>query len=368
MNNPTIIVTGGHLTPAQAVIDVLQKKYPSWNIVWVGRKYAFEGTKTQSAEYENIVRLGIPFVSLTTGRLQRKFSFYTIPSLLKIPVGIVQSMLILKKYKPALVVSFGGYIALPVALAAYVLRIPVLTHEQTHHIGASNKIIGLVAKKICVTFPETLSEVPKEKGVLTGLPIRKEIFSPPAKPSFPMPNSRLALLYITGGSTGAQSLNDKLFPFIEKLLESWVVVHQTGEISYKKALKTKESVRHQERYIIAPFFQGEDVAWLLHHARVVIGRSGANTVAELSAVGTPAVLVSLPWAGGNEQEQNARAYVQTGNAVLLDQDSVSEENVMNTLHTLTKKLKHGQQHTQLPDAAHSVAEEIEICLSYGREV
>lgn len=134
------------MTPAQAVIDVLQKKYPSWNIVWVGRKYAFEGTKTQSAEYTYIVRLGIPFVSLTTGRLQRKFSRYTIPSLLKIPIGIIQSILILKKYRPTLVLSFGGYIGLPVALAAYILRIPVLTHEQTHHIGMSNKIIGSIAK------------------------------------------------------------------------------------------------------------------------------------------------------------------------------------------------------------------------------
>src|SRR3989339_179224 len=106
MGNPTILITGGHYTPALAVIEEMQEIHPTWKILWVGRKYAFEGSRVPS-------------------------SVYTIPSLLRFPIGIMQSLGILWKYKPSLIVSFGGYIALPVAIGAFVFGIPVITHEQT---------------------------------------------------------------------------------------------------------------------------------------------------------------------------------------------------------------------------------------------
>ncbi|KKS90348.1 MAG: hypothetical protein UV63_C0002G0036 [Microgenomates group bacterium GW2011_GWC1_43_11] len=340
MGNPTILITGGHYTPALAVIEEMQEIHPTWKILWVGRKYAFEGSRVPSSEYTWIRLMGIPFINLTTGRLQRSFSVYTIPSLLRFPIGIMQSLGILWKYKPSLIVSFGGYIALPVAIGAFVFGIPVITHEQTHALGLANSIIARIAKKICVTFPETLSLFPKKKGVLTGLPIRSQLFAPPRAPTFGIPKETLPILYITGGSTGARSLNDKLFPIIPKLLNTMMVIHQTGDVSSQKADGVKKQLKEKtNRYIIAPFFDVKDISWIYQNADVVVGRAGANTVAEVSALNKRAIFIPLPWAGGNEQMKNAEQYQSTGNAIVIKQDAVTDVSVIQAVNTLLGRVK-----------------------------
>src|SRR5436305_1641956 len=123
---------GGHFAPALAVIEKLPKEI---EILVVGRKYVFEGDRTLSLEYQTATKLRIPFKTLTTGRLQRKFTRYTFNSLLKIPIGLSQATNILTKFKPDAVLSFGGYISVPVTLAASILRIPLVLHEQTLEAG-----------------------------------------------------------------------------------------------------------------------------------------------------------------------------------------------------------------------------------------
>ncbi|MCJ7826140.1 UDP-N-acetylglucosamine--N-acetylmuramyl-(pentapeptide) pyrophosphoryl-undecaprenol N-acetylglucosamine transferase [Patescibacteria group bacterium] len=367
MDNPTILITGGHATPAIAVVEELKKTHPSWKVVWVGRKYAMEGSRAQSGEYQLVSRMDIVFVNLTTGRLQRTFTLYTIPSLLKFPIGILESFLILKKYNPMLVVSFGGYIALPVALAAYCLDIPLLTHEQTHKPGLANRIIGAFAKKICVTFPETLSFVPQKKAVVTGLPIRSEILRPCLHPSFPTPKENVPIIYMTGGSTGAQSLNKKLFPIIPTLVRDMIIIHQTGDVSFEKAKKIQHELGvFKSRYIIAPFFQTRDVGWIYHHAAVVVGRSGANTVFEVSALHKRAIFIPLPWAGGDEQTKNAQWLASSGNAIVMQQDTLTIDAFKKAL---TQLLQQGENISQsvnrdLEKGAVNVVQEIEVCLRF----
>ena len=365
MKDTTILITGGHATPGIAVVEELKKTHPSWKVVWVGRKYAMEGSRAQSGEYQLVSAMDILFINLTTGRLQRRISFYTIPSLLKFPIGILESFQILKKYNPELVVSFGGYIALPIALAAYALGIPILTHEQTHKPGLANAIIGFFAKKICVTFPETLSFVPPKKAVVTGLPIRSEILKPGLHPSFPTPEENIPIVYMTGGSTGAQSLNEKLFPIIPTLVKDMIIIHQTGEASFEKAKKIqKELGVGKSRYIIAPFFQTRDVGWIYHHAAVVVGRSGANTVFEVSALNKPAIFIPLPWAGGDEQTKNAHWLASKGNAIVIQQDTLTIDAFRKAL---TQLLQQGENISQSSDivmdkGAVNVVQEIETCL------
>lgn len=315
MKHTSIVITGGHITPAMAVIDALKRNA---SIVFVGRKYAMEGSRTVSFEYRLITEKHIKFISLSTGRLQRRFTWQTIPSLLKFPVGLIQALICCLRERPSLVVSFGGYIALPTVLAAWLCRIPVITHEQTLVAGLANKIIARIAARVCVTFPETLSHFPKEKAVVTGLPIREALFTPSKKAPFSCDLMHYPLIYITGGGTGAQSLNRLLFPLLAELLKKYTIVHQVGDASLAEAQKIRN-----ERYIAASYFPLSTVSWILTHAALVFGRSGANTVTELAALGKVAILVPLPWSAGGEQKANAEWLAGHGGAVVLNQTELT---------------------------------------------
>ena len=134
-----VVIVGGHLAPALSVIEVLPK---DTEILFIGRKYALEGDNALSLEYKTITSMNISFVGLNTGRLQRKLTKFTFFSLMKLPFGIIKSFLILLKFKPDVVVGFGGYVSIPVAFCAYLLRIPIVIHEQTMEAGLANKFVS----------------------------------------------------------------------------------------------------------------------------------------------------------------------------------------------------------------------------------
>src|SRR5437016_2502209 len=163
-----VLITGGHLTPALAVLEELQSK--KWSVAYVGRKYALEGDTSFSAEYQVIHQKDISFHNITTGRLQRSFTRFTLLSLLKIPIGFLQSTFILLQERPSLVMSFGGYIAVPIVIVAWLCGIPIITHEQTIKPGLANRIIAWFADVICVSWKESASHFPAAKTVVTGNP------------------------------------------------------------------------------------------------------------------------------------------------------------------------------------------------------
>jgi len=143
-----VILIGGHLSPALSLLEELKNE----EVIFFGRKYSFEGDKALSLEYQLVEELNIPFVSITTGRLQRKLTRHTFSSFLKLPIGFFQSINALIKYKPDVVLGFGGYISIPVILASFVLRIPAVIHEQTLEAGFANKILSRFAQKICISW------------------------------------------------------------------------------------------------------------------------------------------------------------------------------------------------------------------------
>ncbi len=336
-------MTGGHVTPAIAVIDALKGDS---SIIFFGRKYATEGNRTLSAEYRLITERGIPFISLTTGRLQRQWTWQTIPSLLKIPVGCIQSLWYCLRQRPALIVSFGGYVALPTALAAWLCRIPVITHEQTLVPGLANRLIAGLARRVCVTFPETLSRFPKDKAVVTGLPMRKELFTPSPKAGpFTADLSHYPLIYVTGGGTGAQSLNRLLFPVLASLLAHYTIVHQVGDASFAEAekIRTELPATCKDRYIVRLYIPVSELAWVLSRAVIVLGRSGANTVMELAALGKVAIFVPLPWSAGGEQQKNAAWLSSHGGAVDLAQHELTPRILENKIDEVQKNIAFFQQ-------------------------
>jgi UDP-N-acetylglucosamine--N-acetylmuramyl-(pentapeptide) pyrophosphoryl-undecaprenol N-acetylglucosamine transferase len=266
-----IVITGGHLTPALATIDEL-KKEEDVEIIFIGRSRATEGDKAPSAESVVIPNIGIKFYAINAGRLQRKLTKYTLWSLGKIPIGVIQSLGILSRERPAAVLSFGSYVAAPVVLAAWVLGIPVITHEQTLKGGLSNRFISLFAKKIALAWEHSREFFPKEKVIVVGNPIRKELLS--------LEKKRVSrpVVYITGGNQGAHSINDMVSDILPELLKNYEVIHQTGGSEVYKDYESLSaqagqlSPRLKSRYTIAKWFNTEETVEVFSRTSLVVGR------------------------------------------------------------------------------------------------
>lgn len=347
-----IVLTGGHLTPALATIEELKSR-KDWEIFYFGRKYNFEGKKIISEEYLSIPKTGAKFINITTGRLQRKFTRFTFLSLIKIPFGLFQSLIELIKIKPVLVLSFGSYVSVPVVFLAWLLKIPVVSHEQTTTKGLASKINSFFSSKIAVSFPESLTVFPKFKTVLTGLPIRNEIFSDKKdgflrEIDFIAKKTGLPLLYITGGNQGAQIINQNVWEILPKLLEQFLVIHQTGKLDYQNALSVKEGLTEklQERYCCQSFIPGGELGWIFKNAQIIVSRAGANICWELACLGKPAILIPLPFTQANEQLKNALKLDKGGLVKIIRQAELNPEVLLKSLAEINKErnifLKRGQ--------------------------
>lgn len=355
-----VAVTGGHLTPTLAVIEELKD---AAEIIFIGRRYTSEGDKAKSAESSVIPSLGIPFFPIEAGRLQRQFTIYTIPALLKVPVGFLQAFAILIKAAPDVVISFGGYVALPVVIAAWLQRIPVLTHEQTTEFGLANKIIAYFATKVAVSWESTQSKFPKKKVILTGNPIRKEVLE------IKRQKASQQVLYITGGNQGAHAINEACEEILSNLAGQFEVYHQTGgsevyhdfeRISEKlKTLKESE----QNNYHLAKWYSTKEVSEILAKTSLVVSRSGANIVSELAYLGIPAIFIPIPWSGNDEQRKNAQILANLGAAVIILQNELTGKRLLSTIEIVMKDLNTFQKNATLAkkliktDAAKKIAQE-----------
>lgn len=337
----TIMVTGGHLTPAVATIEELQSRHPDWRLLFVGRSTAFEGAHTKSEEEDVIRSMSIPFIPIVAGRLKRDFGWNMLRSLLKIPVGLFQAIGIIAQQRPTLVLSFGGYVALPICCAAYLFRIPVITHEQTMRPGLANRIIAWTAKAIAVSFLESkpfLSGFNRRVEV-TGLPVRRSVLSTQDTQELSMSRTRPILL-IAGGSTGSVSVNALVFPTLLDLLREYTVIHQVGKTSYEEALRIRQHLPQdiQDRYMPYAYLSGRQFSDALHASSLFIGRSGANTVVEVALAGVPAIWIPLPWAASNEQWHNAKYLENKGTSIIWEQKKLTPHELVSAIRTLMESI------------------------------
>lgn len=333
-----IILTGGHLTPALATIEELQKK-SGVEIVFIGRLHATEGDKAPSAESIVIPNLGIKFYSIRPGRLQRKFTRFTILSLAKIPLGLLQSIGILSRERPQAILSFGSYVAAPVVLAGWILGIPIITHEQTLKSGLSNRLIARFAKKIAVSWEESLEHFPKSKTVLVGNPIRSELLSI-AKKRISRPT-----VYVTGGNQGAHVINEMVLEILKELLEKYYVIHQTGGSEINKDFETLSAFASQlppklaSRYRIAKWYDTLETVAIFSQASILVGRAGANTVFEAMALGIPAVFIPLAIAAGDEQTKNAKLMEKIDAAIILPEERLTPKRLLAAINLVADNYK-----------------------------
>jgi len=339
---------GGHLTPALAVADELKKR--DTEIFWIGVKHSQTSDFQLSAEYEAVTKRKIPFIPFKAGKLWRRWTpatfFKGVKNLALIPLGSINAYRILFRQRPDVLVSFGGYTALPLLMAAKALRIPTATHEQTTTIGLSNKLLIRIADRVYISWEETRALTPSGKTLLTGNPLRSEVLETRTK-QFIFAND-LPVVFVTGGNQGANTFNWRLRHVIGDILQHANVIHQTGSSEltkdYEQALAVRDTLpKHiRNRYVVRDRIFGNEIGEAFEKADLVVSRSGANTITELLALGKPAVLIPIPWSSGNEQHRNAELVAATGLATILVQyDAMPPEELRDAILTALRRVTEG---------------------------
>lgn len=337
-----LLVTGGHPTPALAVIDaLLERGMAKEDILFVGKKYTLDTETTLSFEYKEIKKRGIEFIPLQAGKLTRLINLQSLRNVLRIPLGFYNAKKIIHTYAPSRVLTFGGYLAVPVAYWAHKKHIPIYTHEQTIRPGTANKIIAKWANRVFVSFQETARYFPKHKVLVTGNPIRQCIFQPSILDE--QFDAHKQTIYITGGNLGSHSINMKIKPILSQLLDLYNVIHQTGDVReyndyevLKELAETFPPVK-RKRYLIKKNVFDDEIGSVLNKADVVVGRSGANTFFELLALKKPAVFIPLPWSARDEQRQHAKLFKKLGLGEIVEQ-SKSPEELLNTIRSVLSNI------------------------------
>ena len=335
-----ILITGTHFTPAQALIERLNQG-SSHDIVYVGRKSTREGDKSGSIESQVLPKLGVQFIPIVSGRFTRSLSIWTLISLLKLPIGFLQSFWVVLKEQPEVIVSFGGYLAFPVVFWGWWFNIPIVIHEQTLRFGLANWLSLPFASKVAVSF-NTFKKGPKIE--VTGNPIRKELLEP-HKPGadvgkFLKSADKKPLLLIMGGNQGSHFINRLIGKCLPELTKSYAIVHQTGDSKlgdYEYLLEEQKKIPNA-LYFPTKWLDSDDLSAVLEQTDLVICRAGMNTLYELALKGKPALVIPIPTSVNSEQTHNAKFFAKAGLGEYMNQGEVSEQVLLQHLPVIMKNL------------------------------
>jgi UDP-N-acetylglucosamine--N-acetylmuramyl-(pentapeptide) pyrophosphoryl-undecaprenol N-acetylglucosamine transferase len=315
-----VVLTGGHAaSPGIAVSEELKRRYPNAKLFWIGSKYAVPGSRVTTLEYKIFPEIGVKFYSLITGKIQTKFTRYTIPLFLCIPFSFVQALLLVIKLKPRILVSFGGFSSFPVIFWGWVLRIPVILHEQTVAAGRANIISAFFARKIALSRGESLNFFPRSKSVVTGNPILAEMLAISPK----MKLTATKTILVVGGSRGSEFINEEIFKIVPELIKKYRIIHITGERDFRKY---KEG--GSERYKVLAFVDPREMPRYYGESDLIIARSGASTVSEILYIKRPAIFIPLPRTFMDEQYKNAKYAESFGLARVLRETEVSSASLI----------------------------------------
>lgn len=298
--------TAGHVTPNIAIIPKL--KSLDYDIHYIG---SYEGIERKLIE-----DFGIPYYGIATGKLRRYFDLKNFSDPFRVLKGYLEAKKTLKKLKPDIIFSKGGFVSVPVVRAASALKIPCIIHESDMTPGLANSLCIPVAQKVCCNFPETLQNLPPEKAVLTGSPIRAELTKGDKQAGLAMCgfNEGKPVIMVIGGSLGAAGINSLVREALPQLLNDFQIVHVCGKEKVDNLLLNKEGYKQFE-------YVKEDLKHLFAMADVVISRAGANAICELLALRKPSLLIPLPASSSRgDQILNAKSFEVQGFAMVADED------------------------------------------------
>lgn len=321
--------TGGHIYPALAVAREVSRQHPQAAFLYIGSKHGLEA--------ELVPRADIPFQSVEISGLKRKLSLDNVKTIWKFIRAVSDSKRMLREFKPDVVIGTGGYVCGPVVYAAAKLGIPTLVHEQNVVPGLTNKFLSRSASKIAVSFSESLAFFPPAKTVLTGNPRATEVMHGNAEAGRRFlgvdPSKKIVLIF--GGSRGARAINEAVLSMVGHMstLTDTHVVYVTGDVHYEKI---SASLREMENLpgnlsVLSFVHNMPDVLAATH---VLVGRAGASTLAEVTALGVPSILIPSPYVTNNHQEKNARGLERAGAAEVIVERELTGDSLLQSLTDL----------------------------------
>jgi UDP-N-acetylglucosamine--N-acetylmuramyl-(pentapeptide) pyrophosphoryl-undecaprenol N-acetylglucosamine transferase len=316
-----IILTGGgtagHVTPNLALVPSLKER--NYDIHYIG--------SYQGIERKLIEGAGIPYDGISSGKFRRYFDFKNFSDPFRVLKGYWEALKLIKNYKPDVVFSKGGFVAVPVVMAAKHCKVPVIIHESDMTPGLANRLCISSAAKICCNFPETLPYLPKDKAVLTGSPIRKELLKGDRLTglNYARLSANRPVILIIGGSLGSVTVNTALRGILPKLLKNYQVIHICGKGNLDESLIGMEGYVQYE-YVDAP------LKHLFAAADLMISRAGANSICEILALRKPNILIPLSAAASRgDQILNARSFAKQGFSSLLEEENLTGDSLLQAI-------------------------------------
>lgn len=312
----TIVFTGGgsagHVLPNLQLIQLFKKK--AWQVIYIGSGIELERLLIKPLE--------IDYYAISTGKLRRYFSWQNCTDLLRVLLGIKQAIGLIRRLQPRVVFAKGGYVSFPVVVAAWLNRIPVISHESDFSPGLANRLSYPFVEKVCTTFADTLAKVPSNKGVYTGTPVRADIFAgDPQKArtlhNLPATKAQKPVLLVLGGSLGSKSLNALIDRSLAKLIGTFQIIHQRGA--------NNMDVADYLGYNAIELLLGIDLLDAYALADVIVSRAGANTLYELLVLRRPHLLLPLTLGSRGEQLENASISVANGWSMMLDANATPDD-------------------------------------------
>lgn len=320
----TIILTGGgtagHVTPNLALIPSL--KEAGYEIRYIGSYNGIERKLIENA--------GIPYDGISSGKLRRYFDLKNFSDPFRVLKGYGEARKLIKKYKPDVLFSKGGFVAVPVVLAAKHYHVPTIIHESDMTPGLANKLCIPSAKKVCCNFPETLKYLPEDKAVLTGSPIRAELLKGDRLAGLQYTHLSAArpIILVIGGSLGSVKVNQAVRSILPRLLEKFQVIHICGKGNLDESLiGTAGYVQYE--YVDSP------LKHLFAAADLIVSRAGANSICEILALRKPNVLIPLSAAASRgDQILNARSFEKLGYSMVLEEETLQDQLLLDTVNQL----------------------------------
>lgn len=354
-----IVVTGGgsggHAHTALSFIQYLSTKFKNTKekILYIGGNLAMEGEKnSKSIEQKLLEKTDLNYKIITAGKLQRYFNFRTIILLLRVVKGFIDSYKLLKKERPDIIFSTGGYVTVPVCITGRILKIPVYIHEQTTTVGLANKISARFATKIFTTFPESKNNFPKDKTVQTGNLVKQDLFKRKYEGEIVKviekmlkDKKELPIIYISGGSQGSHILNTTVQEMITYLVQYYQVILQTGDNKIYKDYaniykdKQKLSSKVQHRLHIVKYIDSKELGYIYKNIDLFVGRAGANTVYEIGLFKKKAILIPIPWTRNDEQQRNAQLLERLNLAKIIPEGELTPDKLFIEINKITKEKK-----------------------------
>ncbi len=319
-----IILTGGgtagHVTPNLALCPELKKN--GFEINYIG---SYNGMEKDLVE-----KSGIPYYGISSGKLRRYFDLKNFTDPFRVMKGYFEARHLIKKLKPDVVFSKGGFVAVPVVMAASHAGIPVISHESDMTPGLANKLSLAFCTKICCNFPETLQYLPEDKAILTGCPIREELLTGDKESGLKLTgfNSSKPVLLVMGGSLGSVKVNQAVRSILPDLLKDYQIVHLCGKGNLDETLTSMPGYVQYE-------YMSEPLKHLFAMADIIISRAGANAICELLALQKPALLIPLSAAASRgDQILNAKSFKKQGFSDVLEEEDVTPETLYQAVLSL----------------------------------